>query len=71
MARTDTAEELSPRELDVLAAVGRRLSNAEIAAELFTSVRTVESHIAALRRKLAVTSRANLTGRRSRSPASG
>jgi predicted ATPase/DNA-binding CsgD family transcriptional regulator len=60
LVEINTAEELSPRELDVLAAVGRRLSNAEIAAELFISVRTVESHIAALRRKLGVDSRADL-----------
>jgi len=51
---------LTPRERAVLAAVGRRLSNSEIAAELFISVRTVESHIAALRRKLGADSRADL-----------
>jgi tetratricopeptide (TPR) repeat protein len=44
----------------VLAAVGRRLNNAEIAAELFVSVRTVESHIAALRRKIGADPRAGL-----------
>lgn len=52
--------ELTPRELGVLERVGRRLSNPEIAAELFVSVRTVESHIAALRRKLGVSSRSGL-----------
>jgi predicted ATPase/DNA-binding CsgD family transcriptional regulator len=51
---------LTPRERAVLAAVGRRLNNSEIAAELFISVRTVESHIAALRRKLGAESRADL-----------
>ncbi|MGH9213117.1 MAG: winged helix-turn-helix domain-containing protein [Acidimicrobiales bacterium] len=54
------AEGLSPRELEVLAAIERRLTNAEIARELFISVRTVESHIVSLRRKLGVDSRPGL-----------
>ena len=48
------------RETEVLAAVGRRLTNREIAEQLCISVRTVESHIAALRMKLGVTARADL-----------
>lgn len=51
---------LTPRESAILAAIERRLSNPEIASELFISVRTVESHIASLRRKLAAESRAEL-----------
>lgn len=51
---------LTPRERAVLAAVERRLTNPEIASELFISVRTVESHIASLRRKLGADSRAEL-----------
>jgi predicted ATPase/DNA-binding CsgD family transcriptional regulator len=51
---------LTPREGAVLAAVERRLTNPEIAAELFLSVRTVESHIASLRRKLGAESRGAL-----------
>lgn len=51
---------LTPRESAVLAAVERRLTNPEIASELFISVRTVESHIASLRRKLDADSRADL-----------
>ena len=51
---------LTPRESAVLAAVERRLTNPEIASELFISVRTVESHIASLRRKLEAESRADL-----------
>jgi DNA-binding CsgD family transcriptional regulator len=51
---------LTAREAEVLAGVERRLSNLEIAAELVVSVRTVETHIAALRRKLGADSRTKL-----------
>ncbi|MGH3705356.1 MAG: LuxR C-terminal-related transcriptional regulator, partial [Agromyces sp.] len=53
-------ESLTPRESAVLAAIERRLSNPEIAAELFISVRTGESHVASLRRKLGADSRVAL-----------
>ncbi|HET8778593.1 MAG TPA: LuxR C-terminal-related transcriptional regulator, partial [Agromyces sp.] len=60
-ARTDTrTDRLTARESAVLAAIERRLNNPEIAAELFISVRTVESHIASLKRKLGATTRAQL-----------
>jgi DNA-binding CsgD family transcriptional regulator len=42
----------SRREADVLELVGQHLTNAEIAQRLFISVRTVESHVSALLRKL-------------------
>jgi predicted ATPase/DNA-binding CsgD family transcriptional regulator len=45
---------VSDREAEVLALLGEHLSHAEIAARLFISVRTVESHVASLRRKLGV-----------------
>ncbi|GAA1960906.1 LuxR C-terminal-related transcriptional regulator [Agromyces allii] len=51
---------LTPRERAVLAAIERRLNNPEIASEMFISVRTVESHIASLRRKLDAETRAEL-----------
>ncbi|KES06003.1 ATPase [Streptomyces toyocaensis] len=43
---------ISAREAEVLALLGEHLSNAEIAARLFISVRTVESHVSSLLRKL-------------------
>ncbi|EME15362.1 ATP-binding protein [Rhodococcus triatomae] len=49
--------DISAREAEVLALVGEHLTNAEIAARLFISVRTVESHVSSLLRKLAVPDR--------------
>ncbi|HEX6150298.1 alpha/beta fold hydrolase [Nocardioides sp.] len=48
---------VSAREAEVLALVGERLTNAQIAGRLFISVRTVESHVSSLLRKLDVTDR--------------
>jgi predicted ATPase/DNA-binding CsgD family transcriptional regulator len=47
-----TAPSISPRERDVLSALGERLTNAEIAERHVVSVRTVESHVSSLLRKL-------------------
>jgi len=55
--------EVSPREADVLAAIGERLSNAEIAAKLYISVRTVESHVSSLLRKFGAANRWELVDR--------
>jgi predicted ATPase/DNA-binding CsgD family transcriptional regulator len=51
---------VSGRETEVLALLGEHLSHAEIATRLFISVRTVESHVASLRRKLGVGSHREL-----------
>ena len=51
---------VTDREAEVLSAVAERLRNREIADRLHVSIRTVESHIAALLRKLGVTDRAAL-----------
>ena len=48
---------VSDREAEVLALVGDHLTNAEIARRLFISVRTVESHVSSLLRKLDLTDR--------------
>jgi DNA-binding CsgD family transcriptional regulator len=45
------------REAEVLQAVAERLTNAEIADRLYLSERTVESHVSALLRKLAIANR--------------
>src|SRR5262249_36268693 len=53
-------EGVSAREAEVLAAVAEHLTNAEIAERLFISVRTVESHVSSLLRKLQVSDRRGL-----------
>ena len=51
---------MSQREAEVLEAVGRHLSNAQIASRLHISVRTVESHVSSLLRKFGVADRREL-----------
>ena len=53
---------MSGREAEVLGLLGEHLSHAEIAAGLFISVRTVESHVASLRRKLNAAPTASWSG---------
>jgi predicted ATPase/DNA-binding CsgD family transcriptional regulator len=48
---------VSEREAEVLAALGEHLSNAQIAGRLHLSVRTVETHVSSLLRKLDVPDR--------------
>ena len=48
---------VTAREAEVLAVIGGRLTNQEIAERLCISVRTVESHVSALLRKLGVPGR--------------
>jgi predicted ATPase/DNA-binding CsgD family transcriptional regulator len=52
---------LTAREAQVVGLVGRGLTNAEIAAELFISERTIESHVSHARQKLGIDSRTKLT----------
>ena len=58
--------QLTRRELEILEFVVARYTNAEIAAALTISKRTVESHVSALRRKVGVSDRPTLieVGRR-------
>jgi DNA-binding NarL/FixJ family response regulator len=48
---------LTPRERDVLAALGRGLTNQQIATELFVSAATAKTHVSRVLMKLGVTSR--------------
>jgi DNA-binding NarL/FixJ family response regulator len=62
-AALNGADALTPRQRQIceLAAAGR--GNRAIAAELFLSIKTVETHLAAAYRKLDVTTRMQLAGR--------
>jgi DNA-binding NarL/FixJ family response regulator len=48
---------LTARQVDVLRLLGEGFTNAEIASQLVVSVRTVESHVAAVLDKLGAASR--------------
>ncbi|HTZ63606.1 MAG TPA: response regulator transcription factor [Solirubrobacteraceae bacterium] len=55
-------DDLSERELQVLRLIALGYTNAEIAKQLYLSVRTVETHRAHVQQKLGVSSRAELVG---------
>ena len=50
-------DRLSAREIEVLQLIGRGMSNAEIARELFLSEKTVKNHLTNIFRKIQVTDR--------------
>ena len=54
---------ISVREAEVLNALGEHLTNAQIAQKLHISVRTVESHVSSLLRKLGAADRRELASR--------
>ena len=53
---------MSPRELDVLEAVSKGLSNRAVGKELFLSDQTVKFHLNKIYRKLGVANRTEATG---------
>ena len=55
-------DDLSEREVDVLRLIALGHTNAEIAEQLFLSVRTVETHRSHIQQKLGLSSRAELVG---------
>ena len=58
-----SAEPLSRRELEILALLPGELSRREIAASLFVSFNTVQTHLRSIYRKLGVASRAQAVAR--------
>jgi DNA-binding NarL/FixJ family response regulator len=54
-------DQLTPRERDVLRLIARGYSYKEVAAELVLSVKTIETHVSAVLRKLQLSNRHQLT----------
>jgi DNA-binding NarL/FixJ family response regulator len=61
VAVEDELDRLSARELEVMRLIARGYSYKEVAKELFISIKTVETHVSAVLRKLQLSSRHELT----------
>ncbi|HWU45470.1 MAG TPA: response regulator transcription factor [Humibacter sp.] len=58
---SDELDRLSAREREVMRLIARGYSYKEVAADLFISIKTVETHVSAVLRKLQLSSRHELT----------
>ena len=58
---SDELDRLSAREREVMRLIARGFSYKEVASELFISIKTVETHVSAVLRKLQLSSRHELT----------
>ena len=63
LAETDLAALLTPRELEVLGAIGEGLTNKAIARRLGISLHTVKFHVESLFRKLGASTRTEALAR--------
>jgi DNA-binding NarL/FixJ family response regulator len=54
-------DQLTPRERDVMRLIARGYTYREVAAQLYLSVKTIESHVSAVLRKLQLSNRHELT----------
>ena len=61
VAQDERQRQLTPREMEVLLEVAQGKTNQAISEELFLSVKTVDTHVANLMRKLGFNSRTQLT----------
>jgi DNA-binding NarL/FixJ family response regulator len=57
----DELDRLSAREQEVMRLIARGHTYREVGAELFISVKTVETHVSSVLRKLQLSNRAELT----------
>lgn len=54
-------DRLSPREQEVMRLIARGYTYKEVASELFISIKTVETHVSSVLRKLQLSNRSELT----------
>jgi len=57
----DELDRLSNREQEVMRLIARGYTYKEVAAELFISIKTVETHVSSVLRKLQLSNRTELT----------